>query len=80
MDPIISTFPKILYTTDVMDALKVSTEGVNHPLATATSIAIKFLRGCCMTFIGDLVVSLAFLFFSVVGMRRTNEISNDLNE
>ena len=25
MDPVISTFPKILYTSDVMDALKVST-------------------------------------------------------
>lgn len=24
MDPVISTFPKILYTHDVMDALKVS--------------------------------------------------------
>ena len=24
MDPVISTFPKILYTSDVMDALKVS--------------------------------------------------------
>lgn len=26
MDPIISTFPKTLYTTDVMDSLKVSPE------------------------------------------------------